>query len=334
MKPSTFVTAVGLGVALGLAACSHAPDDPTLDDGRHLTQAFWAGHTQELWDRFTEPMKQAIGSPDALDAFAREGHAELGDETAVTDEHVEDTAGLHVYLRTSTFAYVGTPYRISLSFDAAAAIAGLFIEAAGPPALAPTTRADYQTHAQMHLPFGGAWTVAWGGRTLADNYHAAYHDQRFAYDILMMQAGTTHAGDGTHNSDYFAYGQAILAPAAGTVAVVVDGVAENVPGQMDPAHAAGNHVVIDLGDGEYVFLAHMIPGSLMVAVGDHVDVGQPIGRCGNSGNSSEPHLHVHLQTTPRLHDGEGLPAQFLDYTADGVVVARGEPTRGQVIESR
>src|SRR5690349_23025644 len=107
MKPSTLVTAVGLA----LAACSHAPDDPILDDGRRMTAAFWAGDSQALWDRFTDPMKQAFGSPDAVGGFAREARAELGDEAAVSDEHVEDGGGLHVYQRTAAFTYVGTPYR-------------------------------------------------------------------------------------------------------------------------------------------------------------------------------------------------------------------------------
>jgi len=107
-----------------------------------------------------------------------------------------------------------------------------------------------------------------------------------------------------------------------------------VPGQMDAEHVFGNHVVIDLGDGEYVVLAHLIRGSVAVKPGDRVAAGQAIALCGNSGHSSEPHLHVHLQTSPTLDDGEGLPMPFIDYRADGAPIARGEPVRGQTIEAR
>ena len=251
-------------------------------------------------------MRQTI-SRDDLTAFVHGVGTELGPETAVTDEHVESASGARVYVRTARLAYIGNPVELSFAFTAGAQVGGMQLKPIGPPALAPTTRGDYQTQTALHVPFTGAWTVVWGGRTLDDNYHASTHDQRFAYDILVVKDGVTHAGDGTKNSDYYAYGRPIVAPAAGTVVVAQDGVVENVPGQMDPRHAAGNYAVLDHGDGEFSFLAHMIPGSLAVHVGDHVAAGQAIGRCGNSGNSSEPHLHYHLQTTPRFHDGEGLP---------------------------
>jgi murein DD-endopeptidase MepM/ murein hydrolase activator NlpD len=60
----------------------------------------------------------------------------------------------------------------------------------------------------------------------------------------------------------------------------------------------GNYVIIDHGNGEYSFLAHLKKGSMVVAVGDSLKSGQFIGLCGNSGNSSEPHLHYHLQNKP------------------------------------
>ena len=103
-------------------------------------------------------------------------------------------------------------------------------------------------------------------------------------------------------------------------------------GSSDPAHPAGNHVVLDFGNGEFGFLAHMRSGSLKVKAGDKVEAGQEVGRCGNSGNTSEPHLHFHLQTTPNLAEGEGLPARFVDYMADGKSVESGEPEQGQAIE--
>jgi murein DD-endopeptidase MepM/ murein hydrolase activator NlpD len=157
-------------------------------------------------------------------------------------------------------------------------------------------------------------------------------DQRFAYDLLVVKDGATHAGDGTKNEQFYAYNQPIVAPGAGQVVTVVDGVPDNVPGTMNPAKAAGNHVVIAHGNGEFSLLAHLKPGTIKVKVGQAVQAGQPVGLCGNSGNSSEAHLHYHLQNSAGFGQGEGLPAQFLNYKADGKAVERGEPTQGQVVQ--
>ena len=169
---------------------------------------------------------------------------------------------------------------------------------------------------------------------MKENYHAAYPDQRFAYDILNIRDGTSHTGEGKENSDYFCFEKPIVSPGAGVVVEAVDGIADNVPGKMNPAQPCGNHLVIDLGEKEFLFLAHFKNGSLKVKAGDHVQPGQPLGLCGNSGNSSEPHLHVHLQTTPIFGAGKGLPLQFQHYLADGKPIERGEPTKGQAISNR
>src|SRR3546814_15367827 len=80
-------------------------------------------------------------------------------------------------------------------------------------------------------------------------------------------------------------------------------------------------------------LAHLRRGSVAVEAGQQVAAGDELGRCGNSGNTSEPHLHLHLQDAPVFGEGNGLPAFFEDYTADGEVVARGEAVKGQTIRS-
>ncbi|MFJ6515637.1 M23 family metallopeptidase [Streptomyces sp. NPDC091406] len=82
----------------------------------------------------------------------------------------------------------------------------------------------------------------------------------------------------------------------------------------------GNHVILDLGDGTYAAYAHAQHGSLQVKAGDTVQAGQQIARCGNSGNTSEPHLHFHLMDSPDLDDARGIP-----FTWRGVgVPANGE----------
>jgi len=174
--------------------------------------------------------------------------------------------------------------------------------------------------------------VVWGGRTLADNQHASVRSQRFAYDIVITKSGQTHTGDGKALSDYYCYGKPVLSPGAGVVVSVLDTLPDQAPGTRDPLAPAGNHVVVDVGHSEFVLLAHLQPHSLRVKVGDHVRAGQPVGLAGNSGNTTQPHVHVHLMNGPAMPDADGLPMSFSDFVVDGRPVARAELQRGQVVE--
>jgi murein DD-endopeptidase MepM/ murein hydrolase activator NlpD len=90
-------------------------------------------------------------------------------------------------------------------------------------------------------------------------------------------------------------------------------------------------VVIDHGNAEYSLLAHLQPHSLRVKPGQKVKRGDVLGLAGNSGNTSEPHLHVHLMNAPSMADADGLPMPFDDYLLDGKLVARGELKRFQLV---
>jgi murein DD-endopeptidase MepM/ murein hydrolase activator NlpD len=115
---------------------------------------------------------------------------------------------------------------------------------------------------------------------------------------------------------------------------VVNDLPDNTPGVTTGVrNAAGNHVVLDLGGREYALLAHLQKGSVPVRVGDTVKRGDTLGLCGNSGNSTEPHLHFHLQDRPKLFgDAIGLPVTFFDYIASGKKVMKGSPVQGQSLK--
>jgi murein DD-endopeptidase MepM/ murein hydrolase activator NlpD len=198
---------------------------------------------------------------------------------------------------------------------------------------AATRYLDYQTQTTLSLPFAGEWYVYWGGRAIAQNYHARARDQRFAYDFMILRDGRSHSGTGRHNEDYFCFGQSIHAPGPGTVVAMDNGEPDRTPGEMPIENPLGNHVIIDHGCGEFSFLAHLRQGSVAVRLGDQVFVGQSIAECGNSGHSSEPHLHYHLQTTGIVFRGDGLPAQFVNYVADNNAITRGEPVAGQQVRN-
>ena len=164
---------------------------------------------------------------------------------------------------------------------------------------------------KLSLPFKGRWLVFWGGDTKELNLHHDAPNQRFAFDFLGIdENGNTHKGDGRANEDYFAFGREALTPADGIVTDVITGVRDNKPGSMNPYSALGNAVLIQHREHEVSVLAHLKLGSITVKVGDRVKKGQTIGLCGNSGNSSEPHLHYHLQNTPIIQDGTGIKCYF------------------------
>ncbi len=166
------------------------------------------------------------------------------------------------------------------------------------------------------LPFRGDWRVASGGITRADSHSWDILTQRYAYDFFIEdEAGKTYRGKGDRLNDYYCYGAAILAPADGQVVRVRDNV-RDYPGVGDytldwkTRDFRGNFIIIRHAFQEYSFLAHLQPGSLLVRAGDRVKQGQPIGRCGNSGHSTEPHLHFHLQNRANMWVAAGLPVGF------------------------
>jgi murein DD-endopeptidase MepM/ murein hydrolase activator NlpD len=177
----------------------------------------------------------------------------------------------------------------------------------------------------LGTPFQGEWRVVWGGDTQELNYHHDVQNQRFAFDFVITDSeGKTHKGEGTRNEDFFAFGRPVLAPADGVVTDVITGVRDNVPGSMNAYSALGNAVVIEHRKYEVSVLAHFKQGSIRVQPGDKVARGQVLGLCGNSGNSSEAHIHYHLQNTPILQDGTGIRCLF-----DKVSVTRNGKTESK-----
>lgn len=161
---------------------------------------------------------------------------------------------------------------------------------------------------QVRMPSDGAWLVFWGGETAFRNYHVGVQVQRTACDIVIWQDGATATSGGSRNEDYWCFGQPLLAPVDGTVAAAVDSFPD-IPPQTagDPTHhPAGNHIVIET-EGGFVLLAHAQQGSVTVKEGDVVVAGDQIANVGNSGNTSEPHIHIHGQSVADMFDPSAMP---------------------------
>lgn len=308
-----------------------AQSSDTLDMGRERSEAFLAGDLEPIWDDMTPQMQEGLGSLEDFSAFHRQIAAELGEETTILDEDASTEGDFAVYTRIGEWSLIDSPIVMLWAFDAEGMIGGFFIQPQ--PEAAPSAHLDYETKSDLRLPFDGDWYVFWGGRDIADNYHAENPAQRFAYDFVVREDGQSYAGDAAALENYHCWGRDILAPADGQVIAIVNDLPDQMIGETDADNPAGNHVILALADGEFAFLAHMQQGSVTVQQGEEISQGDVLGLCGNSGNTSEPHLHFHLQTTPDLMEGEGLPAQFQDYVTEEGAVERGEPLRGETVSN-
>lgn len=318
-----------------LTAQPPADREAALERGRTLMRQLLTGDAAALEPQLSPAFLQAIGGREGIARLTAQLSQEAGAEQQVLREAVFEEAGHFSYYRVSRFERLpDVTTRWVIGPD------GRVMGAAVTPSQTPaaTTREQYRSAARLRLPFarpaqGGAWYVAWGGRTAIENYHVIATDQRFAYDFVVTRGRAVFAGEGARNEDHFCWGEPVMAPAAGRIVTAVGGIPDNDrPGiRREGVPAPGNHVVIDHGNSEYSLVGHFQAGSLAVREGQNVAAGTLLGRCGNSGNSSVPHVHYHLQTGAAYREGEGLPAFFNDYVADGASVASGEPVRGQRI---
>ena len=167
----------------------------------------------------------------------------------------------------------------------------------------------------IRVPTDEAMRVAWGGDAAAGNQHAITSNQRWAYDLMIEPYLT---GSATL-ADYGCYGVPVVAPIGGKVVQTVSDEPDANPGSISGNVTApsGNHVIIEVADGGHLIIAHLKPDSVTVRSGDRVNEGDVIGACGNSGNTSEPHVHIHYQRQHpkdvRMNFAEGRPLYFRDH---------------------
>ena len=112
---------------------------------------------------------------------------------------------------------------------------------------------------------------------------------------------------------------------------MVDGIKDNIPGILNPIYIPGNTVIIKTANGEFVFFVHFKQHSIVVKQGQKVTTGALLGLCGNSGNSSEPHLHFHLQNTEDMTKATGAKCFFDQLKVNGVLKSDYSPVKGDKI---
>jgi murein DD-endopeptidase MepM/ murein hydrolase activator NlpD len=151
----------------------------------------------------------------------------------------------------------------------------------------------------LESPFQEPVYVFQGGGGSLLNHHAALPQQAWALDLLPLTAGGAFfEGERAELGSHACFGAALAAPVSGRVVHVRGDLPDMPIGQTDRDNLLGNSVTIETEAGRYVLLAHLQANSIEVADGDRVIAGQRVARCGNSGNTSMPHLHLQVQNRP------------------------------------
>jgi hypothetical protein len=217
-------------------------------------------------------------------------------------------------------------------------------------------------HVVLTLPFRGTWLVNISPAERVPSHGTHLFATTYAMDLIAVRGRRTattwdwRSLVSTEPVDrFFAFGQPILAPAAGRVALVHDGESDGVarrslarvPYALTQAARmrggagalAGNHVIVELeGRRGYVLLAHLRAGSILVDEGEPVATGQELAACGNSGNSTQPHLHIQVMDAADPYTARGVPMYFRHYQAwrrssgRPVVVEQGIPNKWEIVE--
>lgn len=219
-------------------------------------------------------------------------------------------------------------------------------------------RISLRAHASPNtyrFPLRGRWFI--GAGPGLQSHHRWGMVQEFALDVLALGDRTaTHESDGSLARMYHAFGAPVYAAAAGTVVSAIDRLGDDEslrrPDETEEAFETrsaamqgellalgmagimGNHVIIDHGNGEYGYYAHLRKGSVAVREGDRITEGQAIGALGNSGNSTEPHLHFHIADSPDASAGRSLPVVFGNVRVfENLDAGSGILTTGHIIET-
>lgn len=221
-------------------------------------------------------------------------------------------------------------FTLSISLDTNGKINGLFVKPYKDESLPKPER----NTTALILPFKDEWTVIWGGDTKEQNYHVESEAQKNAFDIVITDAkGNSFRTDGKTNEDYYAFGKEIIAPCDAEVVLVVDGVKDNVPGVFNPIYVPGNTVIIKAAENEYLFFAHFKQHTIKVKQGEKVKQGQVLGLCGNTGNSSEPHIHFHIQNVEDMTEATGVKCYFSKLMVNGNIQTDYSPVQHDKIKN-
>jgi hypothetical protein len=183
------------------------------------------------------------------------------------------------------------------------------------------------------LPFEGSWYIANGGINIEASHSWDIYTQRYAYDfIILNNEKKSYHKNQNFVHDYYCFSKNIIAPANGKVVKIYNGQKDftNVGDDRIDENASdirGNFIIIKHSKNEYSLLAHLMKDTILVKKNEWVKTGQLIAKCGNSGHSTEPHLHFHLQNGKSFYFSAGLPILFKNFnvTKENFTINQSEP---------
>lgn len=276
---------------------------------------------EAVYSLFDTTMKQALTLEQTI-GFVNQSFVQLGEMKSFEFLRKEER---WVYL----VKYEKTELDMFIVLSAKNLITGLLFKPHKPDNLPVVER----NTTKMFLPFHGEWNVFWGGTEVSKNYHVAYENQQYAYDILIIKDGKSYDGDPKKNESYYAFGKDIIAPCAAKVVKVITGVHDNVPGELNPQQLTGNSVVLETANKEYILFAHLKKGTVAVQEGQEIKQGDLLGQCGNSGNTTEAHLHLSLQNVINMDIATGGKLYFDKILVNGEVKEDYLPERNDKIQN-
>lgn len=299
---------------------------------KQIFEYFDNGQATQLYAAFSPDMKKKA-PVSAVAKMSKDLATQLGHEDKLIGENFAPDlrARNTIYSRSAQFTKSKDPVFFLVAIDQQGQVVTMQFQPTPPP---PGNRfSDYKVKTALKLPFDDEWFVYQGGSAAYENANAYRDAERYSTIFTVLKDGLPFSGDGSKNEQYYCYGKPVAAPADGAVVLISNSFADNVPGRSDQPLPVGNRVLISHGNGEYSLLMHLKQNSIKVKSGDKVKQGDIVAECGNSGNSPAPHLEYRLQNSKGVPYPYTLPAQFVDYYADGKEVASGRPVRGQFVHN-
>lgn len=223
--------------------------------GLKYTQYLKNCETLLIWEKFSTPMKNAFESQAKFEDWCTSIKESITLATSIKQASICTSFHCTWY---EVLQPIDENQKFQLKWDfhpTSETIEGLYI---GPQQLPSNSEyLEYKTKTTLQIPFDSEFEVAWGGRSVEENYHSVAPDQRFAYDFLVTKDGYTFENEGKTNEDYFCFGKKIFVPGDGVVVAAEDSIPDNEPGAMNSEKPLGNFVIIDHKNSEFSFLAHL-----------------------------------------------------------------------------
>lgn len=175
-----------------------------------------------------------------------------------------------------------------------------------------------RTKTILQLPFRGEWYTWQGGDTEKLNHHVSVKSQKGAFDFVVVDdKQKPFKGRGVRNEDFYCFGKVIVSPCEAEVVMAVDGIKDNIPGEINQIFPLGNTVILKTANNEYLYFCHLKQFSVSVKQGQKVKAGDLLGLCGNSGRSTAAHLHFHVQNVENMEIATGVKCFFGNILVNG-----------------